>query len=1463
MEEIASTENESEERKNNDDTEPGNEGDDDPERDSNDDKRVEVKIEDDNDEEKDEDKTEEERNEDTAEEEKDEDKVKEDEEEEKDEDKVDDDDEDDDEDKEEAKDVPALSLLSCPRPSLTGADDDDDDDGDEELEAFLQRNFSERRRSRWGLRRGSSPFLPEGARRRLSSFTVSSGDETAISIDEGEVTEEEILENIRLHKELIESIRYQPWRMKKKYKSLRQAKTYVKKHEGELMQSKKSGDIFTKYTIILSRGWNKFKREVANLIVILTPWEMRIKRIESQFGSVVASYFTFLRWVFWVNFFITIFVCCFLMVPEILRGFNDETGMRKIAKDDEMENEPNLNSVWNFEGYLKYSPIFYGYYGNQEMTDEGYRLPLAYFLTSLCVYIFSFFVILRKMAENARMSKLSEKEDECTFAWKLFTGWDYMIGNAETAYNKTASLVMGFKESILEEKEKKKQDKNWKLVTFRVIANFLVLILLTSSAYAIVLVVERSEQPEAKEGNWWREHELQVVVSGISIIFPNLFEMIGIIEKYHPRVQLRWQLARILILNLLNLYTLIFSLFNRVIGMIKILNELKSNVTLTMETMDEKKAIIVNSTTFYQEPPLESRNLVLNHYEPSHYVQDQQSTDFQNCTLRIIQNCTLALLNKIQTTTWFTVNATDLYDAFNNTFPYGFDTTTYSYNATDDNSNYKSMVLNIVNLTSLGNWSYSADTNIGFQPIYIENNSNPFEMGDSFWKLPINTSHLGLDDENFTETVKNIFDEPSTSTKLSMDDVATWLLNSTMWNGTEESLMTTEGGDPDNCTVFLRICPTSSDTLSPDFNFTFINYTTLQPNVSEWIEVDGNATDLDNATLTTLETTESPHIVSTMLSPCKKCTDTKASKRDDIPSFESVRKMSDEFKEELKKNCWETMFGQELVKLTVSDLVMTIVSTLVTDFIRAVFVRYANQCWCWDLEKGFPGYGDFKIAENILHLVNNQGLIWMGMFFSPGLPAINTVKLCILVYFRCWVVLTCNIPHETVFKASRSNNFYFALLLIMLFLCTLPVGFAVVWLDPSWHCGPFSDYYRIYGVFTTYLESVFPSWLNKIMEYVTSPGVVIPLLLLLVLCIYYLLSLTGSLREANNDLKLQLRREKSNEKGAKSEEEAKKEEGQDPTKWSSAKKILPVLPNKFRSTSNIPGEDDEEDEDDDKQTDSRSRRVQYSEDEQTEEPNEIQTDSQSSENHKKSIPQTKKRTPKPLPKSVENLRREESEEKKRKSSRGASGSIGSGEVPVITISQPSESGLSNKKSQESLNSLDKKATPRHGKLIKKHSEPVTLTPSRGKKGKKRKGVSLDETVSESDLGNSTESKTDDTENSDPEGSVLNNQSGQLKRDRRKTELNRSQSSRSHSSSLDTPPLIEEEEDEENNKGTLPLAASKAKLQRQQADSDSLECSAKPVCLDIESGSSNGAKEAEQPREEEKKAKIQRLSTDSL
>jgi hypothetical protein len=59
-------------------------------------------------------------------------------------------------------------------------------------------------------------------------------------------------------------------------------------------------------------------------------------------------------------------------------------------------------------------------------------------------------------------------------------------------------------------------------------------------------------------------------------------------------------------------------------------------------------------------------------------------------------------------------------------------------------------------------------------------------------------------------------------------------------------------------------------------------------------------------------------------------------------------------------------------------------------------------------------------------------------------------------------------------------------------------------------------------VFTGKLLDLLPVRLHGVLDYVTSPGVVIPVFVLLVLVIYYLVSLTGLLRESNEDLKNQV-----------------------------------------------------------------------------------------------------------------------------------------------------------------------------------------------------------------------------------------------------------------------------------------------------------------------------------------------------
>ncbi|KFO63988.1 Transmembrane channel-like 3, partial [Corvus brachyrhynchos] len=683
---------------------------------------------------------------------------------------------------------------------------------------------------------------------------------------------EQIFQNIQYQKEIMSNIRCRPWPMRQKLRALRQAKEIVLKYEGRLTRTRG-------YQAAGAELWRKFIRLAYNFVVIFIPWEMRIKKIESHFGSGVASYFIFLRWLFGINIVLTIMTGAFVVLPELLAGAPFGSTVSKTIPKEHIASAQDLDTIWfwSLQGYLQYSVLFYGYYGrDRKIGKAGYRLPLAYFLVGMAVFAYSFIILLKKMAKNSRMSLASASDENYTFCWRLFCAWDYLIGNPEAAESKAAAIVNSIREAILEEQEKKKSKNLAVTISLRIIANILVLLSLAGSIYIIYFVVDRSQRLERtkKELTLWEKNEVSVVVSLITMIAPSAFELVAALEMYHPRTTLRFQLARVLVLYLGNLYSLI-----------------------------------------------------------------------------------IALLDKVDS----------------------------------------------MSVTLLGH--------LLFQDSDVNNNAS----------------------------------------------------NST----------------------------TSLATLSKDDNLTI-------PNVQ--VKRNGFVTSEEHRTQ---GLTVSDSLVNQTI------------------SFNTQNPQD---------QCWETYVGQEMLKLSIIDMIFTVASILLIDFFRGLCVRYLSDCWCWDLESKFPEYGEFKIAENVLHLVYNQGMIWMGAFFSPCLPAFNVLKLIGLMYLRSWAVLTCNVPHQQVFRASRSNNFYLAMLLFMLFLCMLPTIFAIARYKPSSSCGPFSGQEKIYDIVSETIQNDFPTWFNTVLTYISSPVVVLPALLLLFMLIYYLQSIARSLKFTNNQLRMKIQTERTEDK---------------------------------------------------------------------------------------------------------------------------------------------------------------------------------------------------------------------------------------------------------------------------------------------------------------------------------------------
>lgn len=84
------------------------------------------------------------------------------------------------------------------------------------------------------------------------------------------------------------------------------------------------------------------------------------------------------------------------MLAQMLTADPKTAGDRKEMLPEEKLTATNLVTLWDFGGVLKYSPIFYGYYTNRDRSGSGYRLPFAYFMTGLAVYVYSFVATLRR-----------------------------------------------------------------------------------------------------------------------------------------------------------------------------------------------------------------------------------------------------------------------------------------------------------------------------------------------------------------------------------------------------------------------------------------------------------------------------------------------------------------------------------------------------------------------------------------------------------------------------------------------------------------------------------------------------------------------------------------------------------------------------------------------------------------------------------------------------------------------------------------------------------------------------------------------------------------------------------------------------------------------------------------------------------------------------------------------------------
>ena len=133
--------------------------------------------------------------------------------------------------------------------------------------------------------------------------------------------------------------------------------------------------------------------------------------------------------------------------------------------------------------------------------------------------------------------------------------------------------------------------------------------------------------------------------------------------------------------------------------------------------------------------------------------------------------------------------------------------------------------------------------------------------------------------------------------------------------------------------------------------------------------------------------------------------------------------------------CWETKLGQEFYQLIWTNVILNIVVGLGWPFVQTHVYRF--------FKKTQDRYYVFDIPANVLDIIYEQSLIWIGMLFCPLIPLFSLL-MQVASFYSKYVALRVYAKHpDEIYSSSLMSKAFLAFLFLTLVLSAAPIGYAV------------------------------------------------------------------------------------------------------------------------------------------------------------------------------------------------------------------------------------------------------------------------------------------------------------------------------------------------------------------------------------------------------------------------------------
>ncbi|CAF3271883.1 unnamed protein product [Rotaria socialis] len=237
-------------------------------------------------------------------------------------------------------------------------------------------------------------------------------------------------------------------------------------------------------------------------------------------------------------------------------------------------------------------------------------------------------------------------------------------------------------------------------------------------------------------------------------------------------------------------------------------------------------------------------------------------------------------------------------------------------------------------------------------------------------------------------------------------------------------------------------------------------------------------------------------------------------------------------------HCWETLIGQVIYRLVITDTVVMLVIHLVVDPLRSLLTcccasktgvmknedeatidttqEPPTRCFlCQSME--------FELEDYVLDLTYTQALCWHGLLFCPFLPLVAAFKNVVIFIVKLLSLALFRKRSGLELSPARACHMFTSVLLFSFVWALLPVSFLATSLRPSRGCGPFRlyshepDFYIYYSI-RNIITQIKNEVLTNIILKISSAVVIIPLVLILILLSCILSIRRNSYRAASIEL---------------------------------------------------------------------------------------------------------------------------------------------------------------------------------------------------------------------------------------------------------------------------------------------------------------------------------------------------------